>query len=53
MSKPYKTCPVCGSHLDPGERCDCERKKAPARQYVSMYAGAAIKRPAVEATRRP
>ena len=19
----YKVCPDCGSHLDPGERCDC------------------------------
>ena len=21
----YKTCPVCGANLDPGERCDCEK----------------------------
>lgn len=20
----YKTCPECGAHLDPQERCDCE-----------------------------
>ena len=19
----YETCPVCGAHLDPGERCEC------------------------------
>ena len=19
----YKTCPLCGAHLDPGESCDC------------------------------
>jgi hypothetical protein len=19
----YDTCPECGAHLDPGERCDC------------------------------
>lgn len=19
----YRTCPLCGAHLDPGERCDC------------------------------
>ena len=19
----YTTCPYCGAHLDPGERCDC------------------------------
>lgn len=23
----YKTCPHCGSHLDPGEKCDCESKE--------------------------
>jgi glucokinase len=23
MSVMYKTCPDCGAHLDPGERCDC------------------------------
>ena len=22
----YKTCPLCGANLDPGERCDCEHK---------------------------
>lgn len=27
----YQTCPGCGAHLDPGERCDCrEAQKAPA-----------------------
>lgn len=26
MSNYYKTCPICGSNLDPGEHCDCERK---------------------------
>lgn len=20
----YRVCPNCGSHLDPGERCDCK-----------------------------
>ena len=24
----YVTCPICGSNNDPGEKCDCERKKA-------------------------
>ena len=26
----YRTCPYCGAHLDPGERCDCweDEKKA-------------------------
>ncbi len=23
----YKTCPYCGAHLDPGERCDCPGAK--------------------------
>ena len=31
----YKTCPLCGAHLDLGEVCDCvsaykEEKEAPA-----------------------
>lgn len=20
----YRVCPVCGAHLDPGEKCDCQ-----------------------------
>ena len=20
----YRTCPICGAHLDPGEKCDCQ-----------------------------
>lgn len=27
MSEPYKTCPDCGAHLDPGEVCDCHKKE--------------------------
>lgn len=23
----YRTCPHCGAHLDPGERCDCQQEK--------------------------
>lgn len=23
----YKTCPECGAHLDPGEKCDCQEEK--------------------------
>ena len=23
----YKTCERCGAHLDPGEKCDCERRE--------------------------
>ena len=24
----YNTCPNCGAHLDPGERCTCRNKQA-------------------------
>ena len=20
----YRTCPICGANLDPGEKCDCQ-----------------------------
>lgn len=23
----YNICPHCGSHLDPGERCDCKQEE--------------------------
>lgn len=23
FGKPYRECPYCGAHLDPGEQCDC------------------------------
>ena len=26
----FKECPVCGAHLDPGEKCDCQDKKEDA-----------------------
>lgn len=26
----YKTCPHCGAHLDPGEKCDCRDKRETA-----------------------
>lgn len=27
----WRTCPICGAHLDPGEPCDCQdiKKSAP------------------------
>lgn len=28
MSKPYRTCPYCGAHLDCGEACDCQASVA-------------------------
>ena len=26
----YRTCPYCGAHLDPGERCDCREDEKTA-----------------------
>ncbi|WP_409969571.1 hypothetical protein RFF05_06575 [Bengtsoniella intestinalis] len=26
----YRICPYCGSHNDPGERCDCQEQKVEA-----------------------
>ena len=23
----FRICPLCGAHLDPGERCDCRNKE--------------------------
>ncbi len=31
----YNICPYCGSHLDPGERCDCQDKGEPERQETA------------------
>lgn len=32
----YNICPHCGSHLDPGERCDCQnRGQEPERQEAA------------------
>ena len=25
----YYTCPHCGTHLDPGESCDCQKQQEP------------------------
>lgn len=29
----YKTCPICGAHLDPGEWCDCSQEE-PEREMA-------------------
>ncbi len=49
MGAPYKTCPWCGDHMDPGERCECttrdtaEREEAtatpPRREYGPAIIG--------------
>lgn len=39
----FKVCPICGSHLDPGERCDCQGKKEAAQGVTSTQGGKAEK----------
>mgnify|MGYP004599087279 CR=1 FL=1 len=29
----FTTCPYCGAHLDPGERCDCPRASPGGYKY--------------------
>lgn len=43
----YKTCPNCGAHLDPGERCDCLTEAARiAEAAMQKDVRAAIKKAA-------
>lgn len=36
----YHTCPYCGAHLDPCERCDCEMaKEADEKRLLELLAG--------------
>lgn len=30
----YRTCPDCGAHLDPGERCDCQEGQSGANSQT-------------------
>lgn len=30
----YRTCPLCGGNLDPGERCDCIQEKLQKEQAM-------------------
>lgn len=32
----YVTCPDCGAHLDPGERCDCDTVTHKADTNIDM-----------------
>lgn len=34
----YRTCPFCGANLDPGERCDCQKKEPPTVQKTQQTA---------------
>lgn len=31
----FRTCPACGSNLDPNERCDCQADRRPGREEVA------------------
>ena len=35
----YRTCPHCGSNLDPGERCECQEKKEAAQGAANTQSG--------------
>ena len=30
----YRKCPVCGCHLDPGERCTCEEERRREQEMI-------------------
>lgn len=30
----YRTCPMCGANLDPGEKCDCIKEKERFSSYI-------------------
>ena len=36
MAHYYRTCPYCGSHLDPGEPCDCQDKPARSKWVLTF-----------------
>jgi len=48
----YKTCPECGSHLDPGERCDCRSEKT-ATDAANIDGGGKIEQVTKQTTIRP
>lgn len=33
----YNVCEICGSNLDPGERCDCNRKSEELRTKYETF----------------
>lgn len=32
----YNICPHCGSHLDPGERCDCKQEDDEQEKEIGL-----------------
>ena len=41
----YNVCPVCGSNLDPGERCDCQSIRAKEQEKNSGQMSFAFEHP--------
>lgn len=33
----YTVCSICGANLDPGEKCDCESKKAQEYEFLKKH----------------
>lgn len=40
MSGQYKTCPYCGAHLDPEEKCDCREAEQKEQEQENKLAKA-------------
>lgn len=41
----YNTCPKCGAHLDPGEKCDCEGLVPVTLKEANAFFGTAPQAP--------
>lgn len=35
----YMVCEACGAHLDPGEKCDCRKKKEETFPFTGKKGG--------------
>ncbi|MCD7824582.1 MAG: hypothetical protein LUH14_01220 [Clostridiaceae bacterium] len=33
----YNVCPKCGSNLDPGEKCDCEKEVVKRQDFFNSH----------------
>lgn len=40
MREQYKTCPYCGAHLDPEEKCDCREAEQKEQEQENKLAKA-------------
>ena len=39
MATPYKECPLCGAHLDSGEKCECRAEEIEAKNSQKYACG--------------